>query len=465
MIQHCGLVKRVKGSVGQSIWRLCAAAALLTVGMLWGTGASAACDPKVRPSTFEEFKACTYREPDTGIWIVDGDVPVVSEEALRAFYNQMSHEADAPPRGAALGRPSVELIVNRVNNADDAWPQANRCGIRYCVSRASTGNQYQQVVNAMSSATQAWSANSGVRFVHSADQDANCTPANNAVEFDVQVVSGRPFLARAFFPAQARATRNVLIDTTAFATTPPLTLEGVLRHELGHSIGFRHEHTRPEAGTCFEDNNWRPLTPYDSNSVMHYPQCNGTAGWALQLSPQDVQGSQSLYGMAASCAPTPTGSPVACSVFDDGYKRITKASDALYFRANSSVCIPDGTATGTCRKWFGRCQTTADAKKVNFSVFNDGYASQTTPSDAVYFRLVRSACVPDGTAAGKCRKWVGRPVSAGGKPAQCYLFNDGYTSLVGPTDAIYALSPGQVCMPDGSSNGTCRKWFGRCEVK
>ena len=48
-----------------------------------------------------------------------------------------------------------------------------------------------------------------------------------------------------------------------------------MAHELGHTLGFRHEHTRPEAGTCFEDNNWRPLTPYDSASIMHYPQCNG----------------------------------------------------------------------------------------------------------------------------------------------------------------------------------------------
>ena len=73
------------------------------------------------------------------------------------------------------------------------------------------------------------------------------------------------------------------------------TPTNVLGHELGHVLGFRHEHTRPEAGTCFEDNNWRPLTPYDSSSIMHYPQCNGTSD-DLSMTDQDRSGIKEIYG-------------------------------------------------------------------------------------------------------------------------------------------------------------------------
>jgi hypothetical protein len=441
------------------------------------------CDPKKKPTSFDEFKACTYREPETGIWIVDGDVPITTEEELDRFYRALVSTPDPTPtlastpdpaaidkattskalgRSAVVRRPTTELIVNRVNNADDVWAAANRCAIRYCVSRATTGSRYQQVVDAMTGAVQAWSTNAGVRFVHAANEDNACTDKTN-VDFDVQVTSGRPFLARAFFPAQARATRNVFIDDSSFSVAPPLTLLGVLTHELGHALGFRHEHTRPEAAQCFEDNNWRPLTPYDSNSVMHYPHCGGTSGGALALSPIDVSGSIALYGSSTNCATPPQGgTEVSCSVFGDGYTSMAGPTDAIYFRSDGTVCAPDGTATGTCRKWFGRCRAPSTGDNASFSVFDDGYANQTAAIDAVYFRKAQSACIPDGTATGTCRRWVGRPVTATGKPVQCFLFNDGYADLIGPTDAIYARAPNQVCMPDGSSTGACRRWFGRC---
>lgn len=80
----------------------------------------------------------------------------------------------------------------------------------------------------------------------------------------------------------------MLIDRAALSLPPgKLTLEGILRHELGHTLSYRHEHTRPEAGKCFEDADWKPLTSYDGFSVMHYPQMQ----WPRRLVPYaDGQG-------------------------------------------------------------------------------------------------------------------------------------------------------------------------------
>jgi hypothetical protein len=230
--------------------------------------------------TWEEFRAQAYKEPfENGVYIVNGDEPLQNEKQLREFYDYLYTDN--------------ELIVNRVGGTDDKWSNTAKLNITYCVSNTFNNNK-ATVVNAMNAATGQWEAAANVNFVYRSEFDASCTASQSGVVFDVRPVnSGGQYLARAFFPSQGRSTRNVLIDGTAFNSGWSLT--NILVHELGHTLGFRHEHTRPEAGTCFEDNNWRSLTPYDSSSTMHYPQCNGTSS-NLAMTNTDRQGAASLYG-------------------------------------------------------------------------------------------------------------------------------------------------------------------------
>ncbi|WP_194869590.1 M57 family metalloprotease [Myxococcus sp. AB025B] len=244
--------------------------------------------------SWEEFLAGVYQEPDTGIFIADGDTPFATEKHLREFYENNVRNG--------------QLIVHTAGGVDAAWNATQKKNITYCVSTTSFGTRYNTAVAAMKSAAEAWEAVANVDFVHVVAQDTNCTASNQNVVFDVRIVnSGNQYLARAFFPNDTRANRNVLIDTSAFGSIPPWTLEGILRHELGHTLGFRHEHTRPQAGTCFEDNNWRQLTAYDSASVMHYPQCNGTQNGDLVITALDAQGAVALYGAPGGTDPEPPG--------------------------------------------------------------------------------------------------------------------------------------------------------------
>ena len=126
-------------------------------------------------------------------------------------------------------------------------------------------------------------------------QDASCTTRNNSVVFSVEPTKTQQYIARAFFPSTPKNGRNILVNARSLQTSGSWTPTNILGHELGHVLGFRHEHTRPEAGTCFEDNNWRALTPYDSASIMHYPQCNGTSS-NLSMTNTDRQGVAALYG-------------------------------------------------------------------------------------------------------------------------------------------------------------------------
>jgi hypothetical protein len=234
---------------------------------------------------FEAFEARTLREPGTGLYIVDGDTPVLTREALRQFYEQHVRN------GA--------LAINRVGGVDDRWSDTQKLNLTYCVSTSFGGN-YNRTVQAMADAAAAWEQSATVNFIHVSSQDSNCTASNPNVVFDVNPVFGAGYLARAFFPSFPRSVRNVLIDSAAFSD-PSYSLVGILKHELGHALGFRHEHTRPEAATCFEDNNWRGVTSYDSGSVMHYPFCNGTDPNDLNLTQQDRCGATAVYGGPHAC--------------------------------------------------------------------------------------------------------------------------------------------------------------------
>ena len=156
------------------------------------------------------------------------------------------------------------------------------------------GSLKPTIVSAMAGGAALWEgASSAIDFVYDSSQDANCTTSNDAVLFPVEPIETSEYIARAFFPSSPDSEMNVLVDDSV--TSSGWSPSNILGHELGHSLGFRHEHTRPEAGTCFEDDNWRPLTPYDSESIMHYPQCNGTSD-DLGFSSLDGQGVAALYG-------------------------------------------------------------------------------------------------------------------------------------------------------------------------
>jgi hypothetical protein len=258
----------------------------------------AACAGEVtetEPLTFEEFKLQAFQEPDTGVYIVNGDEMAETEDLLREIYDRYMTTVDTD----GIGSSSHESIVNVVNGQWDRWSSSQAQNLTYCITASGKGSfstdRYNAVVSAMNSATGAWEAAGRVNFVHASSQDGNCNNRNGNVVFNVSQVCRGQYLARAFFPSSSRRSREILIDCTSFGNISPWTLTGVLRHELGHTIGLRHEHTRPESGTCFEDNNWAALTAYDSSSVMHYPQCNGTQNGDLVLTNMDKTGAGILY--------------------------------------------------------------------------------------------------------------------------------------------------------------------------
>ncbi len=245
--------------------------------------------------TFEEFAEQIYCEPDTDVCIVEGDLPIAGgEEGLRAYYEER-----------VVGSRSA-LSVQHEDGVDARWPRSQRFELTYCVSDAFEERK-AEVIESMAQAAAAWEDHAHVTFRYVPEADAGCEIGTEQVIFPVlpPPSADAPYFARAFFPHYETKERQVRINMASMDDSKQgsdelaqnLTLVGVLRHELGHVLGFRHEHTRPEANYswCFEDENYRPITEYDSKSVMHYPQCNGEGDWSLVLTETDKEGAAFFY--------------------------------------------------------------------------------------------------------------------------------------------------------------------------
>jgi serralysin len=248
------------------------------------------------PLSYDEFKeryVTTTTDPDGAEHMMyDWDLPLASEDQVQTLY-------DAYVAAKTGGEILSEATVNtNVYGQAVRWNAATAQNLTYCISNA-FGARKSAVVSAMATAASAWTSatNGRVRYVYQSQYDATCNAASPVV-FDVRP-GGSPY-ARAFFPGDGRASRNVLIHPATFDGTFPAA--GILRHELGHTLGLRHETTRREAVQkygrhCFENIYHRALTAYDDYSVMTTPACMGAnvKNRTLSLSAGDVQGIRILY--------------------------------------------------------------------------------------------------------------------------------------------------------------------------
>lgn len=90
-------------------------------------------------------------------------------------------------------------------------------------------------------------------------------------------------------------------------------IRAVAIHEFGHSLGFPHEHNRPDETECSAANSGSTgsdyVTPYDPVSIMNY------CGLAITPSPLDLLGAEILYPKEGDL---PVSCEAGCFATNDG---------------------------------------------------------------------------------------------------------------------------------------------------
>ena len=154
--------------------------------------------------------------------------------------------------------------------------------------------QYNLVADAIAKASKDWEdacPQCGIEFVHETEHDE--APSLDLVRFIVVHTTHDQVLTTAFFPSDAKNKRYIKIGSSFFETK--LSRAGLMRHSLGHVLGYRHEHIG--VGDCGAELGTYLTGSYDPKSVMHY-LCGGGGTEKLALSEHDKTSHQLLYGQA-----------------------------------------------------------------------------------------------------------------------------------------------------------------------
>lgn len=237
---------------------------------------------------------------------------------------------DGAQRQGSSPRPSTVTAARRPFGATtegphihERWGEARKHELSYCINfmpgeDAEAEENYHKTTRALHSTMAEWERVTGANFVHIVADDtpyedfdavpsgdgyvvvrAKCAPGTTAYLGMFSYNSSQEGTTNAvpqnwndpeLEPLGGGVLPRVLqIDSEIIASFGDTYLLSVLRHELGHIIGFGHEEGNVPDQAC-EIPDPRPLTPVDANSIMTTPDadCDGVlSDTADHLTPRD----------------------------------------------------------------------------------------------------------------------------------------------------------------------------------
>lgn len=242
-------------------------------------------------------RKCSFDIDGERHWIVEGDL-VLNEFRLQMYADEQARST----QDGLAGEKKRGLLAMVTPGADPRvirWRPGKVLSYVVVKSAFRDEERYERATRDMRLASASWEAVCGVRFQHAAHLDGESDIDVAAAVFRVRQLDGAgSLIASAFFPDWLPDERWVNLYDGYFADNIGFDPIGVLRHELGHVLGFRHEHIRIDAPMDCPDEEMadtRALTEYDPESIMHY-FCGGMGNRDLVITELDKEGAQAVYG-------------------------------------------------------------------------------------------------------------------------------------------------------------------------
>ncbi|MBQ0822667.1 hypothetical protein KBI52_20995 [Microvirga sp. HBU67558] len=231
-------------------------------------------------------------------YILEGDLRLTEKQLSGILKSYAAAYASGSDHTPVTRRSSDELIVMTKGETLAKWDKQNR-KLTYAIDRKTfSASDYTRVKENFRKAVPAWTdnCNCGLSITHRPEFDMN--PSLDKVTFIIRYDAKMlDFLALAFFPTDPKFSRYLLVGPSYFEPNgyDPV---GIFRHEIGHILGYRHAFVAGVPGCEYynkaEDRNWKALSSYDSESVMHY-LCGGGGSPAFTLSKKDKADHKKYY--------------------------------------------------------------------------------------------------------------------------------------------------------------------------
>ncbi|KAF2510094.1 hypothetical protein EYY60_11315 [Flavobacterium zhairuonense] len=238
-------------------------------------------------------------------YIVEGDIRMDDLELLEYCKKRLKQINLWEQKNNQKSNDAYNKLTVATNRNGTALIWTPGTIIKYYINRNSftSQNGYNMAVNAMAVATKDWAKACNIKFQYLSkldNQDIDLEEYPENLLFAVQEVNfPEEFAAQAFFPHDQKYKRMLLLNSIFFTTD--FSRAGILRHEIGHILGFRHEHIWSKDKSCAGEDIIQQamgaiqVTSYDPYSVMHYPCSLNLNNNKLPLTQFDVKGASLVY--------------------------------------------------------------------------------------------------------------------------------------------------------------------------